>query len=246
MIRISILMILLAGIHSSAGEIASTKNTGSSRDTKAAPGATLAANLGNCRPALQQSEASARKHAETAGLSKEEILARLIYSESLSSGYWNGRCNAKSADDIMTSIGWGIMNRVKGKASATLDAYSDVIFAPKQFATSFSSSKPNPFAEAFLCPLESDKYLQAAVKKDKASDLYKKSQKIASEIISEYERDGLPQSHKGITNFFYPQSEYFGELRPKWAPDKDAKKNKGYINLLGVNDNPCVEFYRLK
>lgn len=246
MIRISVLLILLAGIQSNAGEIASARENTTSNPAKSAPGEALATNLGNCKPASDKPEASARKLAENAGLGKEEILARLIYSESLSSGYWNNRCNAKSADDIMKGVGWGIMNRVKGKASSSLDAYSDIVFAPKQFATSFSSSKPNPFAEAFLCPLESDKYLQTAAKRHKASDLYKKAQKIAAEIISEYEHEGLPQSHKGITNFFYPQSEYFGELRPKWAPDKDARKNKGYLNLLGVTDNPCVEFYRLK
>ncbi len=48
--------------------------------------------LGNCKPARSDEESSARKLAEAQGLSKEEILARLIFAEALSTGYWNARC----------------------------------------------------------------------------------------------------------------------------------------------------------
>ncbi|MGZ3797582.1 MAG: hypothetical protein ACXVB1_14520 [Pseudobdellovibrionaceae bacterium] len=206
--------------------------------------------LGGCKPQIdpktKTEEAFARAEAEKSELSKEELLARLIYSESLSTGYWKEHCNAKSEDDIMTTIGWGIMNRVKGKAKVNLDAYSDIIFGKSQFRTSFSSKKTNPFAEAFLCPLKSEAYLKQTAKKTSAIDLYKKSQKIANDIIVDYEKSGIPKEYKGITNFFYPQSEFFGEMRPPWAPDKDATKNKGYLNTLGVTDKPCVESYRLK
>lgn len=202
--------------------------------------------LGNCKPASRTEEATARKFAEQAALSKEELLARLIYSEALSTGYWNRRCHANSAQDLFTTIGWGIMNRVKTKSVSSLDAYSDVIFAEKQFSTSFSGKKANPFAAAFLCPLESQKYLDKSKSKGVAQDLFKQVSAVSRDIIRDFESSGIPEKYRGITNFFYPHSEYFGELRPAWAKNKDPKKNRGYINLLGAKSNPCAEFYRLK
>lgn len=227
-----------------AGEVG-TSNSSNNSLAKFVKGAT-APDLQDCKPATTDPESAARRAAEAAGLSKEELLARLIYSESLSTGYWNNGCKAKSDTDIMTGIGWGIMNRVKSKATASLDAYSDVIFGKLQFSTSFSSKKKNPFAEAFLCPTKSDTYLNTARVPAKAAELYKKAQDTAKKIVSEYEANGIPANYKGITNFFYPESEYFGEMRPKWAPSKDPSQNKGYVNLLDAGNPPCVEFYRLK
>lgn len=237
-----ILAILLATSLSFAGEVASSLKA----STSSTKNLSANTNLGDCKPSKSEPEATARKLVETADLGKEEILARLIYSESLSTGYWNNGCNAKSDIDIMTSIGWGIMNRVKTKAKSSLDAYSDVIFGRLQFSTSFSGKKTNPFAEAFLCPQKSESYLSSTKKKASATELYSKAQKLATQIIKEYEAHGIPETYKGITNFFYPESEYFGELRPTWARNKDATQNKGYLNILGVDSKPCVEFYKLK
>ena len=205
-------------------------------------------NLGDCKPALDPKtnteEVFARNASEKADLSNAEILARLIYSESLSTGYWNGKCNAKSDLDIMTGIGWGIMNRIKGKSGKT--PYADVIFGKSQFRTSFSGKKDNPFAEAFLCPSKSQNYLNQTSTKEKSIDLYRRAQQLSEKIVAEFEATKIPPAYSGITNFFYPQSEFFGEMRPTWAPDKDATKNKGYMNILKVADKPCVEFYKLK
>lgn len=232
-----------------ASDAVSGQKSSSAAKSKATSGSSIV-KLGDCKPQVdpttQSEEAFARKLAEQAGLSKEELLARLIYSEALSTGYWKGTCNAKSAEDIFTNIGWGIMHRVRGKAKNNLDAYSEVIFGKSQFRTSFSGKKPNPFAEAFLCPLGSQKYFDGIEKKVAASELYAQSQEIAMEIIAEYEKSGIPKKASGITNFFYPHSEFFGEIRPSWAPDKEATKNRGYVNLLEVKEQPCVEFYRLK
>lgn len=209
-----------------------------------------AVELGGCNPQRlsekEPEETFARKEAEKAGLSKEEILARLIYSESLSSGYWNKKCQAKSGDDVMAAVGWGVMNRVKGKMKTSLDAYSDVVFAKMQFRTSFSSKNDNPFAAAFLCPAKSQGYLDQCSDKPSADKLYRTAQDTAKKIIDEYEKSGIPTNYKGVTNFFYPQSEFFGEMRPAWAKNPDPTKNKGYVNILNVTEKPCVEYYRLK
>lgn len=231
-----------------AAEIA--RSSGVTGASSAGRASQAAVELGSCKPQVDPKtnteEAFARSEAEKAGLSKEELLARLIYSEALSTGYWKRGCNANSEDAIMESIGWGIMNRVKKKANSSLDAYSDVIFGKSQFRTSFSGKKGNPFAEAFLCPLKSQSYLDLTPEKPNANNLYKKSHTIANNIIVEYEKNGLPKEYKGITNFFYPHSEFFGEMRPSWAKEKDATKNKGYLNTLKVTEKPCVESYRLK
>lgn len=228
-----------------AGEVAPSAPHGNISSGYSAP-----VELGHCKPqALSKAEPEevfARKEAEKADLSKTEILARLIYSEALSSGYWKKKCNAHSGEDVMAAVGWGIMNRVKDKMRNSLDAYSDVIFAKMQFRTSFSSKNGNPFAVSFLCPLRSQTYLNETPGKPAAAHLYKTAQETAEKIVNEFERNGIPEKYKGITNFFYPESEFFGELRPSWTPHKNPAKNKGYVNILGVTEKPCVETYRLK
>lgn len=244
----TIILLSLFSFSSFAGELA--KGTAAYGAVTTVVASQASVELGGCKPHVdartKTEEQFARNEAEKSGLSKEELLARLIYSEALSTGYWKNACKAKSESDIMKSIGWGIMNRVKSKARSSLDAYSDVIFDKNQFRTSFSGKKSNPFAEAFLCPLKSQKYLDKTSRKPTATTLYKKAQVLATEIVSEFEKNGIPQSYRGITNFFYPHSEFFGELRPTWAPAKIPTKNKGYVNTLGVNDKPCVESYRLR
>ena len=205
--------------------------------------------LGGCKPqedsVNKTEEVFAKKEAEKNDLSKEEMLARIIYSETLSTGYWHGLCEAKSAESMMEGIGWGVMKRVHAKSKSQLDPYKEAIFAPKQFRTSFSGKKDNPFAEAFLCPLKSNAYLEKASIKSDAKVLYKQAQDIAHKIVASYDKSGLPENYKKVTNFFYPKSEFFGEMRPSWAKDKDPAKNKGYKNLLKVDKNPCIEFYQL-
>jgi hypothetical protein len=190
-----------------------------------------------------------RKEAEKAKLSEAEVLARLIFSETLSSGYWRQLCKAPSTEALFTSVGWGIVNRVK-KARGS-QAYFDTVFAPGQFRTSFSSAKKeidgfngkitNPFAVAFLCPHRAQKYLNHSSQQPSAIILFEKALGVAKQIT---EASEIPAKYRGITNFFYPKSEFFGEMRPSWAKNAVATKNQGYRDLLGT-DKPCVEFYSL-
>lgn len=191
--------------------------------------------------------------AESAGLGDAEILARLIYSEALSTGYWKNKCSAPSADDLMKSIGWSLMNRVEKIKKKPGNPYWSVVFQPQQFATSFSSNVKQgrkSFATYFMCPLKGN-YIncnsQNVCRDQTAKKIYESAVSIADKIITEYtNKTGIPAEYRGITNFFYPQSEFFGEMRPLWAKNIDPSKNKGYINILKVTDKPCVEFYRIK
>lgn len=193
-------------------------------------------------------ESFARKKAEEAGLSREEILARLIYSESISSGYWNNKCNAPSGEAVMESVGWGIMNRVKAKLKKVSDGYSEAIFEKKQFRTSFSQSEKS-FAIDFLCPLKAQAYLNQGSEKRpneeySAEKLYQTAQNTAKKIIEKYEDKGIPKDYQNIGNFFYPESDFMGHVRPTWAPKLKPEDNVGYMNILKVAEKPCVEFYR--
>ena len=204
--------------------------------------------LGNCVPKKgpqgEREELLTRAAAEKSDLPKEEILARLIFSETLSTGYWQGRCESPSVAAMMEGIGWGVIKRVHAKKKAHQDPYYEAIFAPKQFSTSFSSAKVNPFAAAFLCPLKSEDYLQKTKLKGSAAPIYQQAQKVAQKIIATYETTGLNPRYAKISNFFYPRSEYFGEMRPSWAPNAVPGKNKGYVNILNAASNPCIEFYQ--
>lgn len=207
--------------------------------------------LGGCVPEGKTGTAEPRVRglAESNNLSRVDVLARLIFAESLSTGYWKGRCQFSSPDALMESIGWGIMNRVN-KIKSAPDPYYDVVFAKGQFGTSFSAGteeRRNPFAKAFLCPHAASEYLSGASISAKAPELFEKARELAHRIIEEYSANGIPARYQRISNFFYPRSEWYGEMRPNWARNSDPTKNRGYLNLAGTTGNqaPCAEFYRL-
>jgi hypothetical protein len=201
--------------------------------------------LQNCTPSSQGEEASARRAADAAQMSDTEALARLIYAEGLSTGFWKNRCSAPNEAAIFESIAWGVMNRV-GASRANARPMKDIVFARSQFRTSFSSSRNNPFAVAFLCPLRAQTYLDSTAaspgRSRNASALYQNAENIAQRVMAEFNRSGIPANRQNISNFFYPRSEHFGEMRPTWAPNADPTKNRGFFPILG-NENPCVEFY---
>lgn len=242
MLRLLILAMLSAiAVSSSADEVAKTSE-GTTNITQAI--ATPPVELEHCTVPAKNHESLAKAAATQADLSKTEVLARLIYAESLSTGYWKDRCQAASADAIMTGIGWGVLNRVKGNLGKK-DPYYATIFQKSQFATSFTTStkRPsNPFAKAFLCPLSAKDYLST---KTSAAEIYAQAQSTAQKLVEQFEKTSVPAPYNKVTNFFYPRSEYFGEMRPKWAPNENPEKNKGYLNLLKTT-SPCVEFYNLK
>jgi hypothetical protein len=205
---------------------------------------TATVELGKCEPPKSGEEAKARSEATDEKLTAADVLARLIFSESLSTGYWRQKCESPSAPALMTSIAWGILNRVPSKQRSQTSAYYNVIFKPEQFRTSFSGKKADPFAVAFLCPLHASDYLKTTSDPKGAPELFSEALKTADSVLAEFKKNGIPAHYRGLTNFFYPRSEFFGEMRPSWAPNPDPTKNQGYVPLLG-SVNPCVEFYRL-
>jgi hypothetical protein len=202
--------------------------------------------LGKCQQQVDSvtktEERYVRLEAEKAALTQQEVLARLIFSEALSTGYWKKRCEAPSSEKLMEGIGWGILNRIQDERSH-LNPYFEVIFKKNQFRTSFSSKKKNPFALAFLCPLRAQNYLDSISPELSAHTLYHQAQQVAGRLIRDFKHQGIPPKFQKITHFFYPQSEFFGELRPSWAKKKGTSSNLSYRNLFN-SENPCVEFYR--
>lgn len=222
------------------------------------------AELLHCQPAQVLAGAAAgfaeemvaRKAAEVAGLGREEVLARLIFAEALSTGYWSGRCQAVSGVSLFEGIGWGVARRIRDRAGQGAHSLSDkvvydVVFARNQFRTSFSGrGKPNPFAQALLCPASAQAYLDQAGRRDVAVlALFDQARRVASGIVAELDShlaQGTPLRHPALraSNFFYPHSERFGEMRPPWAANSDPRRNPGYLPL-GAEERPCVEFYDL-
>jgi len=200
-----------------------------------------------CKPAGTKEENKVREAAESLNLSDHEVLSRLIFSEALSTGYWSKRCNAPSVESLMEAIAWGVMNRVANyspnRDDPKPDAIFHVIFAQKQFSTSFSSYNDNPFAKAFLCPLEARRYLEKVESTEEAYDIYTKAKETAAGVLVKYQQSGIPALFANITHFFYGYSEFGGGARPAWAKDPDPAKNKGYVQLIS-GEKPCAEFYR--
>lgn len=200
-----------------------------------------------CKPSAKKEETAAREAAEDANLSDHEVLSRLILAESLSTGFWMKKCKAPGDEALMEAIGWGVMNRVQRyspkKDDPKPDAYFHVVFAQKQFSTSFSGAQDNVFARTFLCPLVAQEYLDKAEPQVFAVDLWVKAKEVASRIMDTYQKSGIPPNYQKITHFFYPYSEFFGEVRPAWAKDPDPAKNAGYMPVMNV-EKPCAEFYR--
>ncbi len=199
-----------------------------------------------CKPAAKKEEAAAQEAAESENFSDHESFSRLVLAEGLATGYFAAKCEAPSVDALMEAIAWGIINRVKKyspkRDDPKPDAYSHIIFQPKQFTTSFSGKGDNPFAKAFLCPLSIRSYLEKVGSKEDAIALYGKAKEISAKVIDKYQRSGIPVANVKLSRFFYPYSE-LALQRPKWASDPDPAKNKGYVNLLG-GAKPCVEFYQ--
>lgn len=200
-----------------------------------------------CKPAPKAEETKAREASEEENFSDHEVLARLIFSETLSTGYYKKVCEAASDEALMEAIGWGVVNRVDKyspkRDDPKPDAFFHIVFQPRQFRTSFSGKNDNPYARYFLCPDLAAEYFQKAESTENALAVYAKAKEVAARIIDTYQRSGLPTNYSKITHFFFPHSDQGGNTRPSWAKDPDPKKNKGYVNVLNV-EKPCAEFYR--
>jgi hypothetical protein len=186
-------------------------------------------------------EANARKLAMSQKLTAEDVLTRLIFAESLSTGCLRHEdCNtvADFKITILTKIGWGIAKRFKSRANekdqAKLrnDIY-DTVFKKFQFRTSFtpkmSGDRENIFAQAFLCPEKIKNYLSEV--NINYLDLLKAAQEVAAQVI----KNPIIGDYRFVTNFYYPKSPVFGELTPDWA--KNAKP---------IISNDWIKMYNLK
>lgn len=202
-----------------------------------------------CHPSAQDEEVAALKAAQGAKITAVEMLARLILSESMSTGFWSGSCQSpKGSQGLFDGIGWGIANRIlaQPKKVRLEIAVQNEVFKPKNFRTSFTSKKQNPFAEIFLCPAKANDYLAQNHHDLKVTgDLYGKSLLLAEKIMETLKSgQPIPVEYQKVTNFFYPMSVIFGDYRPSWAKEPPSQANPKYLNIMGYKD-PCVEFYHL-
>jgi hypothetical protein len=210
-----ILFAVLMGLNVMAGETSKVTSSVSSPTTSKEV-AEVPIELNSCKPTIAATgheEDSARLAAKEARLSESEILARIIYSETLSTGYWNGTCEATSDEALMKNVGWGLIYRISKTPGPKADAFYSAIFKVGQFRTSFSSISPKPpsdpylYSQDFLCPLHSQGRLGES-SKFRADVLFRKAQKIAKDLVNIYNKDGVPSPYNRMTNFSTPHPRF--------------------------------------
>ncbi|MEN6320528.1 MAG: hypothetical protein ABFD82_17460 [Syntrophaceae bacterium] len=168
-------------------------------------------------------------------MSDQELLARLVYAEGLSTGFGDDRL-------VYDSIAWGVMNRVRlGKVSHSIRrAYGfgirGVIFKKGQFNPAVS--KRSQFSKAFLCPDHASRWTMAQSAADTAM-------KGAGNpfIQKSWERQN---NLSLVVNFYYPHSI---QAQGRFAP-WEGNKSLIFIGDLPMGDTTLsaehIRFYRLK
>lgn len=154
--------------------------------------------------------------------SDQELLARLAYAESRSTGF---------ADDprVYRGIAWGVINRVRlSEISPSArrqygQGVAGVIFQPRQFNPAVSPR--SPFSQDFLCPKEPERWRLA----EEAAAVALRGQNNPL-IQTDWERKN---GRSLVVNFYYPQSPqargplapWEGDVSPRFigdpAPDGD-------------------------
>ncbi len=167
-------------------------------------------------------------------ISNPELLARLVYAESRSTGF---------GDDALVheAIAWGVMNRVRlaEKSESMKRSYGaglrGVIFKKNQFNPAVSPN--SPFSRDFLCPRE--------------KTLWQMSRSAAG-IATAGEKNPFiqipwEQEHRLslVVNFYYPKSVQARGARATW-------EGAGHLEFIGdvmIGDRllPAehIRFYRL-
>jgi hypothetical protein len=190
--------------------------------------------------ATKDFETNARKLAQAQKLSAEDVLARLIFSEGLSTGCLRDEdCNtvADFKTNILTKIGWGIAKRFKNKnnqknnTQLNKDIY-DTVFKKLQFRTSFtpkmSGNRDNIYAQAFLCPEKVKTYLS------EVNLNYLELLKAAQEVAAQVSNEDIIGDYRFVTNFFYPKSPVFGEITPLWAKVAKPIIGNKWISMYNI------------
>jgi len=171
---------------------------------------------------------------EASRIAEEEVLARLVYAESSSTGY---------ADDqaVYEAIAWGVMNRVRlsgafpSKARIYGRGIKGVIFKEGQFNPAVS--KRSRFSREFLCPADKARWRMAEQAARRAL-----SGSGNPFIETPWEKEhGLSL----VVGFYYPHSiQAKGPLAP-WEKSR-ALRFIGDVKVGGtVLSGRKVRFYRL-
>jgi hypothetical protein len=181
-----------------------------------------------------QSASTVETSVRAAGISDVELLARLVYAETTSTGFPDHR-------PVYEAIAWGVMNRVRlGDASPSMQkvygiGIRGVIFRKGQFNPAVSLR--SPFSKDFLCPRDSHRWSMAW---------------SAAEVVMK--GDGNPfietrwEREHGISlvvNFYYPRSVQAKTPLPPW----EAVKGLQFIGDVSIGKDLLtaekVRFYRL-
>jgi len=168
------------------------------------------------------------------GVEEAEVLARLVYAESISTGY---------PDDVLVyeAIAWGVMNRVR-LAEASLSkrklygsGIRGVIFMKGQFNPAVS--KRSQFSKEFLCPSDPVRWRMAREAAGKAL------QGEGNPFLSTpWEKEhGLSL----VTGFYYPDSIQAKSPLAPWEKSKGLRFiGDAHINGARLPGDK-VRFYRL-
>lgn len=194
-----------------------------------------AAYADECPSCLEWPGASGIEAAISAsGISEEELLARLVYAETASTGFPH--------DPVMyEAISWGVMNRVRlGGASPSMQkafgkGIHGVVFQKGQFNPALS--RGSPFSREFLCPGDPWKWEKAQVAARKAME-----GEGNPFISTEWEkRHGLSL----VVNFYYPSSVQAQEPYAPWENSTALR----FVEEARIGDSVVpperVRFYRL-
>lgn len=167
-------------------------------------------------------------------ISNQELLARLVYAEGLSTGFPDDQL-------VYDAIGWGVMNRVRlGKSSQRMQhAYGKgihgVIFKKGQFNPAIS--KRSPFSNAFLCPDHAKHWSMAKGAAERAIN------GVNNPFIQTpwEKRNGLSL----VVNFYYPKStQAKGKLAP-WEGNKSLTFIGDILIDGKILSADLIRFYRL-
>jgi len=168
-------------------------------------------------------------------MSGQELLARLVYAEGMSTGFGDDRL-------VYDSIAWGVMNRVRlGEVSYSMRrsygfGIRGVIFKKGQFNPAVS--KRSQFSKAFLCPDHTSRWTMARSAAEAAM------KRAGNPFIqTSWEKQN---NLSLVVNFYYPHSI---QARGRFAP-WEGNKALIFIGDLPMGDTMLssehILFYRLK
>lgn len=186
---------------------------------------------------------------EEVKIEDSELLARLVFAESLSTGVHRDPICRGLEREILEAITWGVFNRVHLAAKKPRfqkkygDGLAGVIFKKGQFNPAISHR--SRFSKYFLCPSRWPDWerlwgvAMAAV--GKASQYPLKN----PFLLTVWEKkEGLSL----VTHFYYPKSSQKSATLPKWVDISDGSTTLVRdLYISGAHIKPeCIYFFRLE